>query len=159
MRCPFCGENDTKVVDSRILKEGYSVRRRRKCEACEKRYTTYETIEINMPNIVKLDGRREPFNREKILGGIQKACQKRPISTEQVDRIVENIEKGIRDVSTKEVSTQEIGKIVMMYLRNLDPVAYIRFATVYRKFQDVDEFVLDIQNNEQEFFTTDRHEQ
>ncbi|MEE2670897.1 MAG: transcriptional regulator NrdR [Bdellovibrionota bacterium] len=159
MRCPFCGENDTKVVDSRILKEGYSVRRRRKCEACEKRYTTYETIEINMPNIVKLDGRREPFNREKILGGIQKACQKRPISTEQVDRIVENIEKGIRDVSTKEVSTQEIGKIVMMYLRNLDPVAYIRFASVYRKFQDVDEFVLDIQNNEQEFFTTDRHEQ
>ena len=159
MRCPFCGENDTKVVDSRILKEGYSVRRRRKCEACEKRYTTYETIEINMPNIVKLGGRREPFNREKILGGIQKACQKRPISTEQVDRIVENIEKGIRDVSTKEVSTQEIGKIVMMYLRNLDPVAYIRFASVYRKFQDVDEFVLDIQNNEQEFFTTDRHEQ
>lgn len=159
MRCPFCDANDTKVVDSRILKEGFSVRRRRKCESCEKRYTTYETIEISMPNIVKLDGRREPFNREKILSGIQKACQKRPISTEQIDRIVENIEKNIRDISTKEVSTQEIGKILMMYLRNLDPVAYIRFASVYRKFQDVEEFVHDIQSNEQQFTINEHHEQ
>lgn len=151
MRCPYCGENETKVVDSRLLKEGYSVRRRRKCESCDKRYTTYETIEISMPNIVKLDGRREAFNREKILGGIEKACQKRPISTDQIERIVENIEKNIRDVSEKEVSTLQIGKIVMMYLRNLDPVAYIRFASVYRKFQDVDEFVHDLQTDEEEF--------
>ena len=154
MKCPFCEKAETKVVDSRLLKEGLSVRRRRKCEGCEKRFTTYETIEISMPNIVKVDGRREPYNREKILGGIEKACQKRPISTEQVERIVENIEKSIIDVSTKEVSTQDIGKIVMMYLRNLDPVAYIRFASVYRDFQDVEEFVHDLQHEEETFNTT-----
>ncbi len=154
MRCPFCDQSETKVVDSRLLKEGLSVRRRRKCESCEKRFTTYETIEISMPNIVKLDGRREPYNREKIYGGIEKACQKRPISTEQVERIVENIEKSIMDISVKEVSTKDIGKIVMMYLRNLDPVAYIRFASVYRKFQDVEEFVQDIQTEEQSYNTS-----
>ena len=153
MRCPFCEQSETKVVDSRLLKEGLSVRRRRKCESCEKRFTTYETIEISMPNIVKLDGRREPYNREKIYGGISKACQKRPISTDQVERIVENIEKSIRDTSSKEVSTHDIGKIVMMYLRNLDPVAYIRFASVYRKFQDVDEFVSEIQHEEETYNT------
>ena len=123
MKCPYCEKAETKVVDSRLLKEGLSVRRRRKCEACEKRFTTYETIEINMPNIVKLDGRREPYRREKILGGVEKACQKRPIPTGQIDRIIENIEKNILDVSEKEISTKEIGHIVMMYLRNLDPVA------------------------------------
>ncbi len=154
MKCPYCDTNDTKVVDSRLLKEGLSVRRRRKCESCEKRFTTYETIEISMPNIVKLDGRREPYNREKIYGGIEKACQKRPISTEQVERIVENIEKNILEVSAKEVSTHDIGKIVMMYLRNLDPVAYIRFASVYRKFQDVEEFVNDIKTEEETFNTS-----
>ena len=153
MRCPYCEENDTKVVDSRLLKEGLSVRRRRKCEGCEKRFTTYETIEISMPNIVKLDGRREPYNREKIYSGIEKACQKRPISTDQVERIVENIEKTILDLSAKEVKTYDIGKIVMMYLRNLDPVAYIRFASVYRKFQDIEEFVQDIQTEEESFNT------
>ncbi|MFT6631414.1 MAG: transcriptional repressor NrdR [Bacteriovoracaceae bacterium] len=153
MRCPYCEQSETKVVDSRLLKEGMSVRRRRKCEACEKRFTTYETIEISMPNIVKLDGRREAYNREKIYGGIEKACQKRPISTEQVERIVENIEKSILDISAKEVKTHDIGSIVMMYLRNLDPVAYIRFASVYRKFQDVEEFVHDLQHEEETFNT------
>lgn len=153
MKCPFCKESETKVIDSRLLKEGHSVRRRRKCEddSCAKRFTTYETIEINMPNIVKLDGRREAYRREKIEGGIEKACQKRPISTEQVERIISNIEKDILDLSLKEISTFEIGKIVMMYLRNLDPVAYIRFASVYRKFQDVDEFVKEIKHEEKKF--------
>ena len=151
MKCPFCDQSETKVVDSRLLKEGFSVRRRRKCESCEKRFTTYETIEISMPNIVKVDGRREPFNREKIYRGIEKACQKRPISTEQVERIVENIEKSILELSAKEVKTDEIGKIVMMYLRNLDPVAYIRFASVYRTFKDIDEFVNDIKHEEQSY--------
>lgn len=151
MKCPFCEENETKVVDSRLLKEGFSVRRRRKCEGCSKRFTTYENIEINMPNIVKLDGRREEFRKEKIRGGIEKACQKRPIPTEQVERIIENVEKSIRELSEKEVTTKEIGNIVMMYLRNLDPVAYIRFASVYRKFQDVDEFVNEIRSDEQSF--------
>jgi transcriptional repressor NrdR len=156
MKCPYCQQSETKVVDSRLLKEGLSVRRRRKCEACEKRFTTYETIEISMPNIVKLDGRREPYNREKIYSGIEKACQKRPISTDQLERIVENIEKSIVDVSAKEVKTQDIGNIVMMYLRNLDPVAYIRFASVYRKFQDVEEFVNDIKHDEESFSSTMR---
>lgn len=151
MKCPYCQASETKVVDSRLLKEGSSVRRRRKCESCDKRFTTYETIEISMPFIVKLDGRREPYKREKILSGIEKACQKRPISTEQVERIVENIEKQIREISEKEVSSKQIGHIVTMYLRNLDPVAYIRFASVYRKFQDVDEFVNDIQHEEETF--------
>lgn len=151
MKCPFCGQCETKVVDSRLLKEGSSIRRRRKCESCEKRFTTYETIEISMPNIVKVDGRREPYNREKIYGGLEKACQKRTISTEQLERIVDNIEKGILELSSKEVSTLDIGKIVMMYLRNLDPVAYIRFASVYRTFQDVEEFVHGIQYEEETF--------
>lgn len=153
MKCPFCDQNETKVVDSRLLKEGFSVRRRRKCESCEKRFTTYENIEISMPNIVKMDNRREPYSREKIYSGIEKACQKRPISTDQVERVVENIEKDILEMSSKEVNTDEIGKIVMMYLRNLDPVAYIRFASVYRKFQDVEEFVHDIQSEEQSYST------
>ncbi len=151
MKCPFCQESETKVVDSRLLKEGFSVRRRRKCEGCEKRFTTYETIEISMPNIVKLDGRRETYRREKIREGIEKACQKRPIPTEQVERILENIEKSIIELSEKEVTTKEIGHIVMMYLRNLDPVAYIRFASVYRKFQDVEEFVNEIKHDEKSF--------
>ncbi len=154
MKCPYCQQSETKVVDSRLLKEGLSVRRRRKCESCEKRFTTYENIEIAMPNIVKLDGRREPYNRDKILSGISKACQKRPISTQQIDRIVENIEKNIREISEKEVSTQAIGQILMQYLRNLDPVAYIRFASVYRKFQDVEEFVHEIQHDEVNYQST-----
>ena len=104
-----------------------------------------------MPNIVKLDGRREAYRKEKISEGIEKACQKRPISTEQVERIIENIERSIRDISEKEVTTKQIGNLVMMYLRNLDPVAYIRFASVYRKFQDVEEFVKDIKHDEQSF--------
>lgn len=157
MKCPFCEKAETKVVDSRLLKEGLSVRRRRKCEACEKRFTTYETIEINMPNIVKLDGRREAYRREKILSGIEKACQKRPIPTGQIERIIENIEKNILDVSEKEISTKEIGHIVMMYLRNLDPVAYIRFASVYRKFQDIEEFVSEIRHDEENFQTEVRN--
>lgn len=151
MKCPFCDQSETKVVDSRLLKEGLSVRRRRKCETCEKRFTTYETIEVFMPNIVKVDGRREPYSRDKIYNGIEKACQKRPISTDQLERVVENVEKSILDLSTKEVKTDEIGRIVMMYLRNLDPVAYIRFASVYRNFQDVDEFVNGIQDEEQTY--------
>ncbi|MBD65728.1 MAG: transcriptional regulator NrdR [Halobacteriovoraceae bacterium] len=154
MKCPYCQESETKVVDSRLLKEGFSVRRRRKCDGCEKRFTTYETIEISMPNIVKLDGRREPFKREKILDGIEKACQKRPIPTEQIDRLIENIEKDILEISDKEITTKQIGHIVMMYLRNLDPVAYIRFASVYRKFQDIEEFVSEIRHDEENFSTT-----
>lgn len=151
MHCPFCDSGDTKVVDSRLLKEGFSIRRRRKCDQCTKRFTTYETIEISMPMVVKLDGRREPFKRDKIRSGLEKACQKRPISIDQIDRLIENLEKNILEISDKEISTVEIGKLIMMYLRNLDPVAYIRFASVYRKFQDVEEFVNNIKDEEGNF--------
>lgn len=151
MRCPFCDSNDTKVVDSRLLKEGFSIRRRRRCEACTKRFTTYETIEISMPMVVKMDGRREPYKKEKIKGGLEKACQKRPISTDQIERLIENLEKNVLEINEKEISSIEIGKLIMMYLRNLDPVAYIRFASVYRKFQDVDEFVNNIKDEETNF--------
>jgi transcriptional repressor NrdR len=158
MRCPFCEANETKVVDSRLLKEGLSVRRRRKCEACERRFTTYESIEIQMPVVVKLDGRREPYQKEKILKSIAKACGKRPISTEQIERVVDNIEKNILEISNKEIKSKDIGQLLMHYLRNLDPVAYIRFASVYRTFQDVEEFVHDLQHEEESFNSSLRYE-
>ena len=151
MKCPFCETNETKVVDSRLLKEGLSVRRRRKCENCERRFTTYESVEIQMPVVVKLDGRREPYQKEKILKSIEKACGKRPISTDQIERVLDNIEKNILEVSNKEIKSKEIGQLLMHYLRNLDPVAYIRFASVYRTFQDVEEFVHDLQHEEETF--------
>jgi transcriptional repressor NrdR len=152
MKCPFCEAKETKVIDSRLLKEGLSVRRRRKCEECTRRFTTYETIEIQMPMVVKLDGRREAYNRDKIKSGIEKACQKRPIPTEQIGRIVDNIEKRILDITDKEIPSVDIGNLVMQFLRNLDPVAYIRFASVYRKFQDVEEFVHEIKMDESNLF-------
>lgn len=156
MRCPFCEKSETKVVDSRILKEGLSVRRRRKCLECARRFTTYETIEIQMPMVVKVDGRRESYKRGKLRSGLDKACQKLPISTEQIDRLLENLEKNILEVSDKEISSTQIGQLVMMYLRNLDPVAYIRFASVYRKFQDVDEFVNELKFDENNFHLSKR---
>jgi transcriptional repressor NrdR len=148
MKCPFCSTLDTKVLDSRTSEEGLVVRRRRKCEVCQKRFTTFETVELSMPMVIKRDGRRETFDREKIKNGIEKACQKRPVSQAQIDRIISNIEKAILDVSDKEIGAQEIGQLVMMYLRHLDPVAYVRFASVYRKFQDVAEFVNDLKSDE-----------
>ena len=157
MKCPYCSAQDTKVLESRSLEEGFTIRRRRKCESCQKRFTTFETIELSMPLVVKLDGRRENYNREKIKSGIEKACQKRPVSSVQIDRIINNIEKAILDISAKEVSTREIGNLVMMYLRHLDPVAYVRFSAVYRKFQDVDEFVNELKHDEQSHFKINNH--
>jgi transcriptional repressor NrdR len=148
MKCPFCSAPDTKVLDSRNLDEGCIIRRRRKCEACQKRFTTFETVELSMPMVIKRDGRREAFQKEKIKSGIEKSCEKRPISAAQIDRIINNIEKAILDISDKEVQSRDIGNLVMMYLRHLDPVAYIRFAAVYRKFQDVEEFVNELKQDE-----------
>ena len=148
MKCPYCSAPDTKVLDSRNSEEGSVIRRRRKCEACQKRFTTFETIELSMPMVIKRDGRREPYNKEKINHGIQKSCEKRPISAVQIERIINNIEKAILDISDKEIQTKEVGNLVMMYLRHLDPVAYIRFAAVYRKFQDVEEFVNELKHDE-----------
>jgi transcriptional repressor NrdR len=152
MKCPFCLAPDTKVLDSRNLEEGSTIRRRRKCEACQKRFTTFETVELSMPMVIKRDGRREAYQREKIKMGIDKACEKRPISAVQIERIIANIEKAILDISDKEVLTKDVGNLVMMYLRHLDPVAYIRFAAVYRKFQDVEEFVNELKHDEHNQF-------
>ena len=148
MRCPFCNFKDTKVLDSRLLQEGLSVRRRRRCLECDRRFTTYEKIEVSMPMVIKNDGRREPYFREKLFSGIEKASQKRPVSTEQLEHILNNIERDIQEKNTKEVPTAEIGKKVMMYLRHLDPVAYVRFASVYSNFQDIEEFVNKLQDQE-----------
>ena len=148
MKCPYCSAPDTKVLDSRNLDEGCVIRRRRKCEQCQKRFTTFETVELSMPMVIKRDGRRENYDRAKIQKGIEKAVEKRPISAIQIERVINNIEKAILDISDKEVKSQEIGNLVMMYLRHLDPVAYIRFAAVYRKFQDVDEFVNELKHDE-----------
>lgn len=152
MKCPFCSAPDTKVLDSRNLEEGSTIRRRRKCEGCQKRFTTFETVELSMPQVIKRDGRREHYNQEKIKSGIEKACEKRPIPAAQKERILNNIEKAILDISDKEVNTKDIGNLVMMYLRHLDPVAYIRFAAVYRKFQDVEEFVNELKHDENNQF-------
>jgi transcriptional repressor NrdR len=148
MKCPYCSAPDTKVLDSRNSEEGCVIRRRRKCESCQKRFTTFETIELSMPMVIKRDGRREPYNKEKINHGIQKSCEKRPISAVQIERIINNIEKAILDISDKEISSKDIGNLLMMYLRHLDPVAYVRFAAVYRKFTDVEEFVNELKHDE-----------
>lgn len=148
MKCPYCSAADTKVLDSRNLEEASTIRRRRKCDTCQKRFTTFETVELSMPMVIKRDGRREPYRQEKIRTGILKACEKREIKTVQIDRIINNIEKSILDVSDKEIQSGDIGNLVMMHLRHLDPVAYIRFAAVYRKFQDVEEFVNELKHDE-----------
>lgn len=152
MNCPFCQAQDTKVLDSRLLSEGKEVRRRRKCESCQKRFTTYETIEVSMPAVIKRDGRSEEYRRAKLRGGLEIACKKLDVKPEQIDRIVENVEKAVMDLSDKEISSKEIGNIVMMYLRHLHPVAYVRFAAVYfREFKDVDQFLNRLKLEEQHF--------
>ncbi len=152
MNCPFCQAQDTKVLDSRLLAEGREVRRRRKCESCQKRFTTYETIEVLMPAVIKRDGRSEEFRRDKLRSGIEVACKKLDVKQEQIDRIVENVEKAVMDVSDKQISSQEIGNFVMMYLRHLHPVAYVRFAAVYfREFKDVDQFLDRLRQEERQF--------
>lgn len=148
MKCPFCHANDTKVLDSRALEEGLSIRRRRKCEACQRRFTTYESIEITMPMVVKSDGRRENYVREKVAAGIRKACQKRQISTTQIEYIINNIERTLFEMSEKEITTHEIGKVACSYLKALDPVAYIRFASVYFDFENVDDFFKDLKQDD-----------
>ena len=149
MKCPYCSTPETKVVDSRINQTADMTRRRRECLECGGRFTTYERIEEVMPNVIKKDGRREPFAREKIYSGIQKSCQKRPITTQQIESAVINIEKQIQSYGLKELPTKSVGEMVMLALHNLDKVAYIRFASVYREFQDVEEFVADLHQHKQ----------
>jgi len=141
VRCPFCGEMEDRVIDSRVSREGEVIRRRRECVACTRRFTTYERVEEMLPLVVKKDGRRETFDRIKILTGLKKACEKRPVSADSLERIVDRIEARLQEEGRKEVPSREIGEAVMAELQSLDAVAYVRFASVYREFRGVDEFV------------------
>lgn len=140
MKCPFCAHGENKVIDSRLSRDN-AIRRRRECLACRQRFTTYEFVEELLPSIVKKDGRREPFDRTKIRAGIKKACEKRPISTDAIERIVVNVERACQECQEKEITSSVIGELVMQALHELDGVAYVRFASVYRQFRDVAEFV------------------
>ena len=141
MKCPFCSHTDSKVVDSRETKEGDAIRRRRECERCGRRFTSYERIDPIQYMVVKKDGRREPFDRGRVIAGMLKACQKRPVSGRQLEEVADQLEGMLHGRSEKEVSTADVGTFVMERLRTLDQVAYVRFASVYREFRDVDEFV------------------
>jgi transcriptional repressor NrdR len=144
MKCPFCGEIEDKVIDSRISKDGDSIRRRRECLGCKKRFTTHEKIEETLPSIIKKDGRREPFDRDKILRGMRIACRKRPVSTAAIDAAVDKIERELQERGQKEIKGSEIGERVMQELHELDEVAYVRFASVYRSFKDISEFMAEV---------------
>ncbi len=145
MRCPFCGHEEDKVVDSRGTKEGEAIRRRRECLKCARRYTTYEQIEQSMPLIKKKDGRWEPFDRNKLMSGLLKACQKRPVNQTSLDSIADEIEKECFNRNGREISSEDIGALVMQRLHDLDEVAYVRFASVYRQFKDVTQFMEEVQ--------------
>jgi transcriptional repressor NrdR len=146
MKCPFCGATDDRVVDSRESREGEVIRRRRECVSCGRRFTSYETIEEIPYMVVKNDGRREVFDRKKLRAGLVKACEKRPVPAARLDAIVDEIETLLHDAEEREIATSRIGSLVMERLRELDKVAYVRFASVYRKFEDVDEFLLELKN-------------
>ncbi|KAB0669330.1 transcriptional repressor NrdR [Oryzomonas sagensis] len=145
MKCPFCSHPDSKVVDSRPDKGGSAIRRRRECEGCAKRFTTHERIEEMLPLVCKKDGRREPFDRMKIVSGIKKACEKRPISIDEIERLVDRLESKIQESSEREISTTAIGEWLMKELHGMDEVAYVRFASVYRSFRDIGEFMQELQ--------------
>lgn len=144
MRCPFCNYNQDKVIDSREIQEGRSVRRRRECINCGKRFTTYETIEEIPFMVIKKDGRREPFDRNKILNGLIKACQKRPISIEKLENLVSEVEREVQKKYEQEIETRILGEIVIEKLAKLDEVAYVRFASVYRQFKDINQFMREL---------------
>lgn len=140
MRCPFCGHLEDRVVDSREAQDGQATRRRRECLGCERRFTTYERTEESLPALVKKDGRREAFDRRKVLEGLRRACQKRPVSQERIDEMATRVERRLQETGEREVPSSSVGELVMEMLRAEDPVAYVRFASVYRDFRDVGEF-------------------
>ena len=140
MRCPFCAHNDTQVVDSRVSDDGDFIRRRRQCGHCGKRFTTYERPDVSFPSVVKKDGRRVPYARAKLQASLDLALRKRPVSTEQIDAAIERIEEKLLATGAREVASSRLGELVMRELKKLDKVAYVRFASVYRSFEDVDEF-------------------
>lgn len=146
MKCPYCGHGESKVIDSRAADEGSTIRRRRECLACAKRFTTYEVIEKMPLVVIKKDGRRELFDRTKLLNGIIRSCEKRPVSLETMEKLVDQVEKEIRNRIEREVSTELIGEQVMRYLREVDQIAYVRFASVYRQFADIQNFMQELQS-------------
>lgn len=145
MRCPYCGHLEDKVVDSREAGDGQATRRRRECLGCSRRFTTYERIEEILPAVVKKDGRREPFDRKKILEGLTRACQKRPVSAAQIEALISAVERQVQELGEKEVPSRVVGEAVMARLRDLDPVAFVRFASVYRAFEDVGDFMSELE--------------
>lgn len=145
MRCPYCENQDTKVIDSRPTEEGYAIRRRRECDKCSKRFTTYEKVEEILLMVVKKDGSREAFDRNKLINGIVKACEKRPVPMAEIEKVVVEIERGLNNMMEKEVSSKFIGELIMDQLKELDGVAYVRFASVYRQFTDVNTFIAEIE--------------
>ena len=144
MRCPFCTHDDTRVVDSRLGKEGNNIRRRRECVDCERRFTTYERVEETLPLVIKKDGRREAFDRQKIISGIQRACEKRPVSIATIEKVVDQMEVSLQECGEKEIDASRIGESIMEALQALDEVAYVRFASVYRQFRDINEFMSEL---------------
>jgi transcriptional repressor NrdR len=144
MKCPFCSHDDTRVIDSRLGKEGNNIRRRRECIECERRFTTYERVEETLPLVIKKDGRREAFDRQKIISGIQRACEKRPVSIATIEKVVDQLELTLQESGEKEIPASRIGEAVMEALPSLDEVAYVRFASVYRQFRDINEFMSEL---------------
>jgi len=140
MRCPFCSHQESKVIDSRVSTAGDVIRRRRECEGCERRFTSRERVEDVLPVVVKKDGVRQPFDREKVLRGVRLACNKRPVAMDRIEKFIDELERDLVESEAKEVESQELGERVMKKLRELDEVAYVRFASVYRSFRDIDEF-------------------
>lgn len=154
MKCPYCDQLEDKVVDSRMAREGEIIRRRRECLGCKRRFTTYERIEESLPMVVKKDGRREPFDRNKILAGLKRACEKRPISTDALESVADRIEKRVQELGETEVEARVIGEEVMRELHQLDQIAYVRFASVYREFKDIDQFMDELKSLARERRTT-----
>jgi len=146
MKCPYCSTLDNKVIDSRLSKDGRTIRRRRECLKCERRFTTYERLDELLPMVVKKDGRREPFNREKIIEGIKKSCQKRPVSMTQIEEFIDSLEIYFQELGKKEIDSKEIGERVIQSLKDWDEVAYVRFASVYRQFKDINEFMSELED-------------
>ena len=140
MFCPFCSEQETKVIDSRLVAEGQQVRRRRECMVCHERFTTFESAELVMPRVIRRDGSREPFNEDKLRAGLQRALEKRPVSTEKVEQCILSLKSQLRATGEREVSSELLGNLIMKALKELDKVAYVRFASVYRSFEDIREF-------------------
>ena len=144
MHCPFCQAQDTKVIDSRLVGDGTQIRRRRECELCKARFTTFETADLALPRIIKSDGERQPFNGTKLKAGMLRALEKRPLSSEEVDAVFGNVLTQIRQLGEREIPSRMLGEVVMKSLKSVDQVAYVRFASVYRDFQDIEEFAQEI---------------